>query len=185
MNEKKLIKAKADLKLNSMNAKTESLSSSDLFFVNNGDIPSEAVRLKNFADVTENAAGHTINIGKIIFCQVVGFVKIHPNLAIGIAVGTVISALVSLIPFLGVYLAPVVAFISTTIGAIAGHRFDKIKQGQAVNTSTGIMAITQDAIDIAKEFFKLLAEIFNAVFKERVFSFKTDIVQPISEKPSK
>ena len=93
--------------------------------------------------------------------------------------------MVSLIPFLGVYLAPVVAFISTTIGAIAGHRFDKIKQGQAVNTSTGIMAITQDAIDIAKEFFKLLAEIFNAVFKERVFSFKTDIVQPISEKPSK
>jgi hypothetical protein len=185
MNEKKLIKAKADLKLNSMNAKTESLSSIDLSFVNNEDMPNEAVRLKNFTDVTENAAGHTINIGKIIFCQVVGFVKIHPNLAIGIAVGTAISALVSLIPFLGIYLAPVVAFISTTIGAIAGHRVDKIKQGQAVNTSTGVIAISQDTIDIAKEFFKLLAEILNTVFKERVLSFKTDVVQPISEKPSK
>lgn len=185
MNEKKLIKAKADLKLNSMNAKTESLSSIDLSFVNNGDMPSEAVHLKNFTDATENAASHTINIGTIIFCQVVGFVKIHPNLAIGIAVGTVISALVSLIPFLGIYLAPVVAFISTTIGAIAGHRLDKIKQGQAVNTSTGIIVISQDAIDIAKEFFKLLTEIFNAVFKERVLSFKTDVVQPVSEKPNK
>jgi hypothetical protein len=185
MNEKKLIKAKADLKLNSMNAKTESLSSIDLSFVNNEDMPNEAVRLKNFTDVTENAAGHTINIGKIIFCQVVGFVKIHPNLAIGIAVGTAISELVSLIPFLGIYLAPVVAFISTTIGAIAGHRVDKIKQGQAVNTSTGVIAISQDTIDIAKEFFKLLAEILNTVFKERVLSFKTDVVQPISEKPSK
>ena len=185
MSKKKLIKAQADLKLNSMNAETESLSSSDVSLVHNNDMPNEAVRLENFAGVTENAAGQTINIGKIIFCQVVGFVKIHPNLAIGIAVGTAISALVSLIPFLGIYLAPVVAFISTTIGAIAGHRLDKIEQGQIVNTSTGIIAISQDAIDIAKEFFKLLAEIFNAVFKKRVLSFKTDVAPPISEKPSK
>jgi hypothetical protein len=174
MSEEILTKAKADLKLNLMNAEAESLSSSDMYLwlIDSGLSSEVAIRLKNFADVTENVADHTISIGKIVLLKIVDFVKLHPNLAIGIAVGAAIGALVSLIPFLGVYLAPVVASISATVGAIAGHRLDKIEQGQTVNTSTDIIAIGQDAIEIAKEFFKLLAGIFNAVFNEQVLSFR-------------
>ncbi|MEI8237545.1 MAG: hypothetical protein WCG11_10310 [Methylococcaceae bacterium] len=174
MNEEVLTKAKADLKLNLLNAEAESLSSSDLYMwlIDSGLSSEVAIRLKNFADVTENVTDHAISIGKIVLLKIVDFIKLHPNLAIGIAVGAAIGALVSLIPFLGVYLAPVVASISATIGAIAGHRIDKIEQGQTVNTSTDIIAIGQDAIEIAKEFFKLLAEIFNAVFNEQVLSFR-------------
>jgi hypothetical protein len=165
MSEEILTKAKADLKLNLMNAEAESLSSSDMYLwlIDSGLSSEVAIRLKNFADVTENVADHTISIGKIVLLKIVD---------IGIAVGAAIGALVSLIPFLGVYLAPVVASISATVGAIAGHRLDKIEQGQTVNTSTDIIAIGQDAIEIAKEFFKLLAGIFNAVFNEQVLSFR-------------
>ena len=143
-----------------------------MWLIDSGLSSEVAIRLKNFADVTENVTDHAISIGKIVLLKIVDFIKLHPNLAIGIAVGAAIGALVSLIPFLGVYLAPVVASISATIGAIAGHRIDKIEQGQTVNTSTDIIAIGQDAIEIAKEFFKLLAEIFNAVFNEQVLSFR-------------
>lgn len=170
MNEKVLSQAQADLKLTLMDADAQSTSSSDLYLwlIESGLSSEVAIRLKDLADITGKVADRAISIGKIILLKIIEFVKAHPNLAIGIAVGAAIGALVGLIPFLGVYLAPVVAAISATIGAIAGHRLDKIEQGQTVNTSTGLIVVGQDLIEIAKAFFTLIAEIFNAVFNEQV-----------------
>lgn len=165
-----LSSAQADFEVTLLNADAESVSSGDFYlWLRESGLPSEvAIRLKNFVDTTAMIGNRIISIGKIILIKIIEFVKAHPNMAIGIAVGAAIGALVSMIPFLGVYLAPIVTVISTSIGAIAGHRLDKLEDGQIVNTEVNLVAITQDAIEIAKIFFKLLIDIFNTLFNEEI-----------------
>ena len=172
MNAQTLTPAQANLKLTLMNAEAESVSGSDLYlWLCEQGLPSEvAIRLRELIDATAIVADRVINIGKIILIKIIEFVKAHPNLAIGIAVGAAIGALVATIPFIGVYLAPVAMAISVSIGAIAGHRLDKIEQGLTVNTSSGLIAIGQDLIEIAKMFFGLLIDIFNTVFDKQLLS---------------
>jgi len=172
MNAQTLTPAQAEFKLALMNAEAKSVSGSDLYlWLCEQGLPSEvAIRLRELGDATAIVADRVINIGKIILIKIIEFVKAHPNLAIGIAVGAAIGALVGMIPFLGVYLAPIATAISVSIGAIAGHRLDKIEQGQTVNTSSGLIAIGQDLIEIAKMFFGLLIDIFNAVFDKQLLS---------------
>ncbi|MDP2903375.1 MAG: hypothetical protein Q8N96_09760 [Methylovulum sp.] len=170
MNAQVFTPGQAELELTLLNVDAESMSSSDLYlWLRESGLPSEvAIRLESLVDTVTEIGNRVISIGKIILIKIIEFVNAHPNLAIGIAVGAAIGTLVSMIPFLGVYLAPIAMAVSTTIGAIAGHRIDKLEKGQAVNTQAELVAIGQDAIEIAKEFFKLLIAIFNAVFDERV-----------------
>jgi hypothetical protein len=170
MNAQVLTPAKANLKLTLWNAEAESIPSSDLYLwlVESGLSSEVAIRLKNLVDVTEKVADRVISIGKIILFKIVEFIKAHPNLAIGIAVGAAIGALVYMIPFFGAFLAPIAMAISASIGAVAGHRLDKMEKGEIVNISDDLIAIGQDVIEIAKEFFRLLADIFNAVFDEQL-----------------
>lgn len=53
--------------------------------------------------------------------------------------------------------------------AIVGHRLDKLDQGRSFDRSNDITTIFQDAIEIAKEFFKLVIDMLNTVFDEKVF----------------
>ena len=170
MNAHILTPAKANLDLTLWNAEAESVSSSELYlWLRESGLPSEvAIRLQSLVDTVTELGGRIISIGRIILIKIIEFVKAHPSLAIGIAVGAAIGALVSMIPFLGTYLAPIAIVISTTIGAIAGHRLDKLNNGQTVNISTDLIAIGQDVIEIAKEFFKLLIDVFNTVFNQQV-----------------
>ncbi len=167
-----LTPAQANFRLTLWNAEAESISASDVYlWLCEQGLPTEVgIRLKNLTDVTAKVADRVISIGKIVLLKIVEFVKAHPNLAIGIAVGAVIGALTSTIPFLGAYLAPIVTVISVTIGAIAGHRLDKTEQGQTVNTDTSLIAIGEDIIEIAKTFFNLLIDIFNTVFANQVLA---------------
>lgn len=167
MNTLVLTPAKANLDLALWNAEAQSASSSDLYlWLRESGLPSEvAIRLHGLVNAVTETGGNIISVGKIILLKIIEFVKAHPNLAIGIAVGAAIGALVSTIPLLGVYLAPVATVISASIGAIAGHRLDKLSNGQKVNTNTGVIAIGQDVIEIAKAFFSLLINIFNLVFQ--------------------
>lgn len=170
MNSQVLTPAQANFKLTLMNAAAESVSGSDLYlWLCEQGLPSEiSIRLKNLIDATAKVANRVINIGKIILIKIIEFVKAHHNLAVGIAIGAAIGALVSMIPFLGVYLAPIAMAISASIGAIAGHRLDKIAQGQVVNTNSDFISIGQDVIEIAKVFFSLLIDIFNTVFGQQL-----------------
>jgi hypothetical protein len=165
-----LSQAQADFRLTMLNAQSETVSGSDLYlWLCEQGLPSEVVvRLKDLIDVTTKVADRVINVGKIVIIKIIEFTKAHPNLAIGIAIGAVIGALVSAIPFLGVYLAPIATVIAVTIGAIAGHRLDKIENGQSINIDTDVFAIGQDIIEIAKLFFNLLIDIFNTVFGNEV-----------------
>ena len=51
--------------------------------------------------------------------------------------------------------------------AIAGYRLDKLDQGRSFNRSNDITTIFQDAIEIAKEFFKLLIDILITVLMKK------------------
>lgn len=163
-----LTTSQANLNLTILNAEAEKFSSSDIYlWLRESGLPSEiAIRLKNLVDTVKDVAGSVISIGKIILIKIMDFVKSHPNLVIGMAIGAAVAALTSMIPVLGSILAPIVALFSVTVGAVAGHRTDMLANGQTVNMSDDIIAIGQDIIEIAKEFYKFLADVFNAIFKQ-------------------
>lgn len=167
-----LTPAVANLELTLLNAEAESWSSSDFYeWLDKAGLSKEvSMSLKNLIENTKEIAGRVISIGKIILMKILEFIKAHPNLAVGVAIGAAIGALVLLIPipFVGGLLAPITIALGASLGAIAGNRIDKRENGQPVNTEVGFTALIQDAIEIAKAFFKLLIDIINAVFNEQV-----------------
>ena len=162
--------AEANFEFTLWNAEAEATTSSDFYlWLRESGLPSEvAIRLMKMVDHTEEVAGRIISIGKIILIKIIEFVKAHPNLSIGVAVGAALSLLASTIPFLGAFLAPIVGLLGITVGAVAGHRLDKLAKGQTVNTRVEVIEIGRDVIEIAKEFFKLLIDIFNILFNAPV-----------------
>lgn len=168
MSDKVLTFAQASFEQTILNAEAETISSGDIYaWLRDSGLPSEAaIRLKNLLDVTREVGGRIINVGKIILIKLIEFVKAHPNLAIGIALGAAIGALVSMVPFLGPLLAPIAVLIGVTLSALAGHGLDKANSGQLENA--GLLAIGQDLIEIAKAFFALLIDIFNATLDGQV-----------------
>ena len=121
----------------------------------NRNIPTEIVtRLKELWEATKTLAGEVIRIGKIIVQKIVDFVRANPNLVVGLALGAAVSSLVGMVPLIGPALQPIATVIGSVYGAGAGSRMDS---GQPVD------ALVAGAIKLAKEFFELLASIFNAV----------------------
>ena len=108
--------------------------------------------------MTAEVGKQIINVGKMILLKIMEFVKSHPNLTAGIAVGAAIGALINAVPWLGPFLAPIVTLLGVTVGALAGHRLDKLATAQTPNT--GLIAIGQDVIEIATAFFTLFIDIF-------------------------
>jgi len=140
----------------------DSMTSSDLYawLVDSG-LPHEVtIRLHELASYTKKSGSKVLAVGKIILIKIIEFIKAHPNLAMGVALGAAVGLLVNSVPVLGSVLAPLATVLGITIGAIAGHRLDK---GKEVNE--GIIGVAQDIIEIAREFFKLLIDVFNAIFR--------------------
>ncbi len=157
--------AEAKLEMALLDAEAASTRSEHIYlWLRESGLPSEvAIRIHSLVDKTAEVAGRVYNVGKIIVIRVIEFIKAHPNMAIGMAVGASIGALTSMIPFLGPYLAPVATAIGATLGAVAGHRNDKMREGKIVNT--GIIAVAQDLLEIATEFFRLVIDVFNVIFE--------------------
>lgn len=166
----KLSKARAKLELTLLNAEAQSVPSSDLYaWLRESGLPAEAaIRLSAFADTVQEVGGNVINIGKIILLKIIEFVKLHPNLATGIAVGAAIGALVGMIPILGTYLAPITTLLGIGIGAVAGYRLDRREQGDLAVNHSQVLLIAEDIIQLAREFFKLVADIFNKILAYQV-----------------
>lgn len=117
-------------------------------------LPIEAVtRLDNLWDETKTVAGKIIKIGKIIYCKILDFIAKYKHAAIGILVGAACGALASAIPLIGPLIAPVIAGLGALYGLACGAQMD---------TGQGVM---QSVILIAKDFFALLIEIFNAILE--------------------
>jgi len=158
-------KAQANLKLALWQVEADSMNSSDLYvWLDSAGLPYEVTtRLHNLANYTETAGNKVISVGKIVLIKLIEFVKAHPNLAVGIALGTAVGALANSIPFIGFLLAPLATALGITIGAIAGHRLDKRAQG--MQTSSGMIGVAEDIIEIARSFFQLLIDVFNIIWQ--------------------
>lgn len=155
--------AQANLKMGLWQVEAESMSSSELYvWLNELGLPYEVtIRLRELATYTKKADTKVFAVGKVVLIKIVEFVKAHPFLVIGAgigaAIGAAVASLITAIPFLGQLLAPVAMALGITItvvGAVVGHRLDKRFQG-----------FTEDIVEIAQEFFKLLADVFNSVFR--------------------
>ena len=165
-----LTHAQANFEQAILNAEADTVSSSDIYaWLRESGLPSEAaIRLKRLIEVTTEINGRIIRVRKIILIKIIEFVKAHPNLAVGMVIGAAIGALVSMIPLIGSFLAPIAVLIGVTIGAVAGQRIDNAANGQHQNA--GLIAIAQDIIEIAKAFFRLLSDIFNTTLSGKNFA---------------
>lgn len=168
MSAKALTPAQANLELALLSSEAETLSSSDFYaWLRDRGLPDEAaIRLKAVAEITAEIGQRIIHVGKMIIIRIMAFVRAHANLSIGIAIGAAIGALVNAIPWIGPLLSPIVTLIGVTFFALAGHRMDKAAAGAPRNT--GLIAVGQDLIEIAKAFFKLLVDIFNMTLNAQV-----------------
>jgi len=166
MDNQNLSTAQANLKLTLWNAEAESVKSSEVYAkLQQLGLPEEVVsRLHELITFTKKVAGKVFAVGKIVLLKILEFVKAHPFLVLGAEIGAVIGAaiagLITSVPFLGQLLAPVAAALGitvTAISAVVGYRLDKQFQG-----------VSEDIVEIVQQFFSLLADVFNTVFRSVV-----------------
>jgi len=161
-----LSKPQANLNLALWQAEADSMNSSELYaWLVDSDLPHDvAIRLHELISVTKKVSNKVFAIGKIVIIKIIDFVKAHPFLVIGAGIGAAIGAavatLITSVPFIGQLLAPVAMALGITItavGAVVGHRLDKSFKG-----------VGEDIFEIAKEFFKLVTDVFNEIFRHVV-----------------
>jgi len=130
-------------------------------FTNNGIPPEVVTRLQELWEVTKTIGEQVYEIGKILVLKIIDFIVANPGLAIGAVLGVAVGSLTSMIPWIGTIIGPLAMAISGFFGAIAGHRLDKMSKGELGSYKDS--SLFADLITIAKEFWKNLVEIFNAL----------------------
>ena len=166
--------ANSNLEMSLLQATADSFTSNELYvWLLESGLPNQiATRLHELVTYTKKAGNKVYAVGKIILIKIIEFVKTHPHfvagIGIGLTVGLAVQTLVSSIPFIGALLAPVAGALTSALGitilGIAGHRLDKRSQGKQV--SNGFIGVAEDVIEITKEFFEFIADIFNTIFHQ-------------------
>lgn len=153
----------AQVKLMALHADTSKMSWTDavVHFTNNGIPPEVVTRLKDLWEVTKTIGEQVYEIGKILVIKIIEFIMANPGMAIGAVLGAAVGSLTSMIPWIGVMIAPLATSIGAFFGAIAGHRLDKLAKGELNSYKDSSMFA--DLITIAKEFWKTIVEIFQAL----------------------
>lgn len=158
--------AQANLKMSLWQLEVDSMKSSNLYvWLQDSGLPHEVtIRLHELATYTKKAGSKVLAVGKIVLIKIIEFVKAHPFLVIGAGIGAVVGAavagLITSVPILGQLLAPLAMALGitiTAIGAVVGHRLDKCLPG-----------VGEDIIEIVQDFFKLLVDVLNSVFRNVV-----------------
>lgn len=149
--------SEALFELSLINAEESNTNFDDFFIwgLEKGIPPEILTRLKKVWDFTKVAIEESISIGKIIVNTIWKFMKAHPQLSVGLALGAAVGLLVAAIPFVGPLLAPLAGALTSLYGAGVGAAME-----QDVRNATDPI---QAAISLAKSFFELLIEIFQAV----------------------
>ncbi len=155
-----LSESEAKLKMAVLNSNAMEIDRIDAIAqLTNSGLPQEAItRIDQLWEKTKIIGGQIIHIGKIILVEILKFIKENPHLAVGVAIGAAVGALTSMIPFIGPILAPLMTVISVVVGGIAGYRLDQDKQ-----PTDDVIGVSQELILVAKKFFELFANIFNAL----------------------
>lgn len=166
--------AQSNLEMALFQANANSITNNELYVqLASFDLPQEIIiRLRQLTTYNKKIGQKVFAVGKIILIKIIDFIKEHPHLVtgigIGVTIGLAVQSLVSTIPFIGHMLAPIAGALSATLGitilGVAGHRLDKKSKGKEL--SNGFIGIAEDVIEIVKEFFSFLADIFNTVFNQ-------------------
>ena len=122
----------------------------------NRGIPTEIMtRLKGIWAATRTISGEVVAVGKIIVSQIFTFLRAHPFITVGIALGAAITSLCASAPLFGTLLAPLVGKLTIPYFAGAGAAYEST--GDLV--SDPLVA----AQAFAYKFFELLRNVFVAV----------------------
>ena len=146
----------AHFELTLMNAESVTADFDDVVVsgIRRGIPPELLTRLKALWEQTKVVAGEVVAFGRIIVQKIVDFLLANPKLAIGLAIGAAVSALIASIPFLGAVLAPISTWVATLYGAGVGAT---MQQGDFSGSPMSA------AIELASKFFELLVSIFNGI----------------------
>jgi len=188
MKNPELSPSQARLKLVLLNKQAEAKNSWEFYSeMKDLGLPDEVIEiLQQVLKVTSKVAGTIISIGKIIVTKLIDYVAKHPlqvaGLAVGLgatyALGVALSGMFALIPTLphwmgiGPFLTKLAMIIpnlcktvfvpamvlSPIVGSVAGEIFDK-----------KYPAVSESLQQIAKDFFKLFAQIINSIKNELNF----------------
>jgi hypothetical protein len=128
-------------------------------FLSNQGVPLEVLtRMDSLWEQTAMVVNQVLHIGKIIIMKLIQFIRENPNMLIGLAVGIGLGILSASVPFIGIFIAPVITVVFSVMGILRGHRLDKVMSGECVGDS-----LIEDAITIIKKFWCFFYEIFNVV----------------------
>ena len=163
--------AQAKLKLTLLDKKVEAKNSYEVYseFLDIGLPPVVMEILDKISKVTWKIAQETFAVGKIILVELLKFVKKHPFVVAGLTVGCLIGAaigglltvspMIANMPLLGSLLVKLLSVLSTlgkTVfiagGLILGIKLDN-----------KFPDVGQELHEIAKDFFKMLAEILESL----------------------
>lgn len=139
-----------------LNAESASASFDEVVLegIKRGIPPEVLTRLRAIWEQTKVIAGELVAIGKIIVQQIFDFLKAHPKIVLGIALGAAVSALIAGVPYFGVLLKPFSTFIATIYGAGVGAAMEGGDYSGSPFTA---------AIELAHKFFELVQKIFVAI----------------------
>jgi hypothetical protein len=144
----KMHEEQALLEVSMLNAETVGHRFEDVVVdgIGSGIPPEVLTRMKELWEKTKVIGNEVIEVGKILIMKIIEFLKAHPKLAASLAVGAAVYLLSHAIPIIGPLLAPLLAAVS------------------AIYTF-GTVSSLDEAIDMAKKFFQLLVDVFNALAK--------------------
>jgi hypothetical protein len=139
-----------------LNAELSNISFDELIItaIKRGIPPELVTRLSDLWDKTKEIAGEVVAIGKIIVQKIIDFLIANPKLTIGIAIGAALGVLISGIPFIGPWLAPIAGAVSALYGAGVGA---------SMQNGDYSMSPYSAGIELASKFFELLISMFNSI----------------------
>src|SRR5690349_12579924 len=102
------------LELMLRNAEQGSRSFDDVFVdgIRRGIPPEVLTRLHELWNATKVVVGEVVAIGRIVVDEIASFLTANPQLATGAALGAAVAFLVSSVPILGPFLAPLATVIA-------------------------------------------------------------------------
>lgn len=104
--------------------------------------------------------GRLLRIGKVVVMKLYAFLREHPHLAIGTAVGLFLTWLAAQVPWIGSLLAPLVALVAIPFGMAAGQAMD------GGGKDRGTAAFLENLIAAIREYLRLFVEVWRAVAHE-------------------
>lgn len=120
-------------------------------------------------------AGQLLTIVRILLRVLLNFFKANPYLTTGIVTGLALSAPVGWIPLVGMFLVPVAIPLGFAIGAIAGHRMDRMRRGLAVSDQPGAL------FEYLLAAFKAIFGLFGDIFRELRMHFSDRPAPPVGQ----